>query len=232
MSADDEVVERVRALRAQGCTPKQIARTVGMSAARVTALVRVIAAEQAAADPFRLVGCWVNRRWSSGLTVAGPPEWSDVDVDRSDLDGGLASVARHERRNRVTVCGYLVDTYCLGVKNALGPRAMAADDLDAFVADYFDAHGEPPLLVGLDLVQHLVFGAVEYDRGLGFEPHPDFGQAAGHLGEWTPPSAITFGRDGQPLHVQGPRDNAASIISTLNRTVGQGNYHYFVQTRV
>lgn len=236
MSVNDEVVERVRALRAQGCTPKQIARTVGMSAARVTALVRVIAAEQAAADPFRLVGCWVNRRWSSGLTVAGPPEWSDADadVDGSELDGGLASVvvARQERRNRVTACGYLVDTYCLGVKNALGPRSMAAGDLDAFVADYFDAHGEPPLQVGLDLVQHLVFGAMEYARGLGFEPHPDFGPAAGHLGEWTPPSAITFGRDGQPLYVQGPRDNAASIIATLNRTVGQGNYHYVVQTRV
>ena len=37
MSTDDELVKRVRTLRAQGCTPKQIARTVGVPAARVTA---------------------------------------------------------------------------------------------------------------------------------------------------------------------------------------------------
>ena len=58
-----------------------------------------------------------NRQpWSGGLTVTGHPEWPDVDFDRSGLHGGLASVivARQERRQRVTVCGYLVDTYCLG----------------------------------------------------------------------------------------------------------------------
>jgi len=234
MSTDDELVERVRTLRAQGCTPKQIARTVGVPAARVTALVRAMAVEQAAADPHQLVGCWVSPRWSGGLTVTGHPEWPDVDFDRSELHGGLANVvvARQERRHRVTVCGYLVDTYCLGLKNTLGPRSMAAGDLDAFVAFYFDAHGEPALPVGLDLVQHLVFGGVEYARGLGFEPHPDVDLVAGHLGEWTPPSAITFGRHGQPLYVQGPRDNAASITATLNRTIGQGNYHYILQTHV
>jgi orotate phosphoribosyltransferase-like protein len=60
MSLDDELVERVRTLRVAGCTAKQIARTVGVPAARVTALVREIAAEQAAAQavdgPRPLVG--------------------------------------------------------------------------------------------------------------------------------------------------------------------------------
>jgi len=111
-------------------------------------------------------------------------EWPDVDFDRSGLHGGLAGVvvARQERRHRVTVCGFLVDTYCLGLKNTVGPRSMASGDLDAFVAYYFDAHGEPPLPVGLDLVQHLVFGAVEYARGLGFEPHPTSTWSLGILG--------------------------------------------------
>jgi hypothetical protein len=233
MSTDDDLVERVRTLRAQGCTPKQIARTVGVPAARVTALVRAVAVEQSAADPHRLVGCWMSTQWSAGLTIAGHPEWPDADFDRSELPGGLVGVvvARQERRHRVTVCGYLVDTYCLGLKNALPPRSIAAGDLDAFVADYFVAHGEPPLPVELDLVQHLVFGAIDYARGLGFEPHPDFALVAGQLGEWSPPSAITFGRNGKPLYIQGPRDNATSIIATLNRTVGQGNYDYVLQVR-
>jgi hypothetical protein len=234
VSLDEELAERMRALRASGCTAKQIARTVGVPTAKVTALVRAIAAEQAADGPGRLVGCWVSPEWSGGLTVAGHPEWPDVDFDRTALHGGLASVlvAREDRRRgRVEVCGYLVDTHCLGLKNTVGPRTMAAGALDAFVADYFEAHSGPPLPVGLDLVQHLVFGAIEYARSLGFEPHHDLDLVVNHLGEWTPPSAITFGRDGQPLYCQGPRDDPLSIMATLNRTIGQGNYHYVLQVR-
>lgn len=64
----------------------------------------------------------------------------------------------------------------------------------------------------LGLAQHLVFGAIEYARGLRFEPHPDFAACAGHLGNWEGPSAIGFGRDGRPLFVQGPYNEAAHII--------------------
>ena len=67
-------------MRAQGCTPKQIARAVGVPATRVTALVRVIAAEQAAVDLHRLIGCWVSPRWSGGLTLTGHPEWPEVSL--------------------------------------------------------------------------------------------------------------------------------------------------------
>jgi hypothetical protein len=59
---------------------------------------------------------------------------------------------------------------------------MAAGALDAFVADYFAAHDGPPLPVGLDLAQHLVFGAIEYARSLGFEPHRDLDLVVDHLG--------------------------------------------------
>ena len=84
---------------------------------------------------------------------------------------------------------------------------------------------------GWILVQHLVLGAIGYARTLGFEPHHDFDLVVDHLGEWSPPSTITFGYNGQPLYCQGPRDNAAALLATLNRTVGQGNYHYVLQAR-
>lgn len=230
---DDQLAESVRALRAQGCTPKQIARALGVPATRVTALVRALAAERAVTDPHRLIGCWISPRWSGGLTVTDHPEWPDIDYGPSEPAGGLVSilVAREQRANRVEVCGYLVDTHCLGVKNTVGPRSMTANALQPFIADYFDAHGEPPLQVGLDLVQHLVFGAIAYARSIGFEPATDFDLVAGHLGPWTPPSAITFGRHGQPLYVQGPRDNATAVMATLTRTVGKGNFHYVLQFR-
>jgi hypothetical protein len=137
-------------------------------------------------------------------------------------------VARRERPYRVSAAGYLVDTYCLGVKDALGPRSMSDSELPAFLRRFFAAFGGDtvPLKVPLELARHLVWGAVDHARRLGFEPHPDFAPVTGHLGTWDETSAITFGRDGVPYYVSGPHDNARAVIRTLTRTVGEGNFHY------
>jgi hypothetical protein len=71
-----------------------------------------------------------------------------------------------------------------------------------------------------------VFGAIEYARGLGFEPHSDFKACAGHLGEWQRPSMIGFGYQGKPLFIQGPNDDAARIMNTLNRKARPDGFHF------
>jgi hypothetical protein len=133
-------------------------------------------------------------------------------------------VAAERGGSKVSVCGYLVDVYCLGVKDALGPHGLDRRKLPGFVQQYFRTSDEPPLAVPVDLARHLVFGAVAYARELGFEPHPDFAAAAGHLEPWAGPSAISFGRNGKPFFMQGPYDDAASVMKTLGRSVGQGNF--------
>lgn len=100
--------------------------------------------------------------------------------------------------------------------------------LPEFVDRYFDAFAGAPVSAPVDLARHLVWGAVEYARGLGFEPHPDLRKAAGHLGTLTDPCAIGFGRDGMPVYVQGPHDDVDQILFTLDRTVGTGNYHFLI----
>jgi hypothetical protein len=79
--------------------------------------------------------------------------------------------------------------------------------------------------VNYALSRQLVFGAVAYARGLGFEPHPDFAQASGQLGEWDGVCDTTFVRDGVPVYIQGPHDDARKIMKTLRRKVGDGNFH-------
>ena len=71
-----ELLGRVRTLRAHGYAPKQIARALGVPPATVAPLVRAIAAaDQAGVGERTLVGCWVSPVWSQGLTVKGHPEW-------------------------------------------------------------------------------------------------------------------------------------------------------------
>ena len=45
-----------------------------------------------------------------------------------------------------------------------------------------------------------------------------------HLGSWTSPNTITFGKDGKPFYVFGFYDDPRSVIRTLERTVGHGNF--------
>lgn len=216
-SLDGHQLARLRELRAAGSSPKQIARTLGVRPAVVAPLIRKIAQEQADAQTEPpVVGCWVSPGWSDGLTVHDHDDWPDP-MPSSPATGGLASVlvARRDRPRRVSVCGYLVDVYFLGVKDVLGPRLMKEDDLPTFRRQYFDAFDDDGVEVPLELARHLVWGAVDFARGFGLAPAREFAAAAAHLGEWNGSSDITFGRDGEPLYVEGPFDDTARIVSAL-----------------
>jgi hypothetical protein len=136
-------------------------------------------------------------------------------------------VARHERASRATVCTYLVDVYCFGVKNTQGPQIMASSSVDTYSREFFGAFDTQPIAVPLTLAQHLVHGAVAYAKSLGFDPAADFIDTAPYLGgDSTAASPIRFGRDGKPLYISRPYDNPRAIIETLEATVGTGNYDY------
>lgn len=223
---DEELLCNVRALRAKGFSPKQIARSLGVRPAVVAPLVRTIAADNRADE--EQIDCWINAGWSAGLTVSGHPEWQDPGGDQAS---GLVTilVARKRRHRRdVGVCVYLLDVYCLGVKNALGPERLDDDGLREFTRQIFSGYDKPPISAPIELARQLVFGAVEYARALGFEPHPDFETARAHLGPWSGPNSITFGCNGKPTYVQGPYDNPEHVIRTLRRAVGRNGFHYTV----
>lgn len=230
MSAED-VKDQVRALREKGSTPKEIARATGLRPAEVTRLLRIMATE---VDPRgrAVVGCWFNPGWSAGLTVEGRPGWplEDAAGFSEETPGGLvmALVARDAGRRRVSVCAYLVDVFCLGVKNVREPEVMDAGKLPEFVRAYYSAFGVRPLEVPIDLARHVVFGAVDYARTLGFEPDPAFDAVSDHLGEWTGPAAVTFGMDGRPFYLQGPHDNSSKVLNTLRSSVGDGNFQFTI----
>lgn len=226
-------------LRGEGKSPKQIARALGVAPSIVAPLVRAAAAQaRASAGPPPVVGCWVSAGWSRGIAVDPSRGWVDTAPSTEgaeELAGGLVSVlvARRHRWDRVSVCGYLVDVYCLGVKNASGPDIKTEVALSRFVPEYYAAYPAGGQDAPIDLAADIVFGAVGYARSLGFEPHPDFAQSAGHLGAWTGSSAITFGRNGKPFYQSGPYDNPHKIIETLESTVGPSPaYDYLVANRM
>ncbi|MGI8806844.1 MAG: helix-turn-helix domain-containing protein [Acidimicrobiales bacterium] len=225
---DIEQLARARTLRNQGCTPKQVARALGLASADAARLVRQVARDDAARAPEPPVaGCWVSPGWSGGLTA--PTDWSDA-ATPDGVGNGLVTVlvARNHRPGKVAVGVYLVDVFCLGVKDTLGPRVIDDFDLRGFVRTCFLAYEAPPLMASIEMARELVLGSVDYARGLGFEPHPDFERTTGHLGVGRPTGAVKFGREGKPHFVQGIRDNPTRILATLERAVGEGNFNFLV----
>jgi hypothetical protein len=216
-----QLLDQVRQLRGEGKTPKQIARALGMTPSAVAPLIRAIAAQSAAATPPQLIGCWINTDWSQGLSVDPAHGWQDQPPS-PDNTGGLVSVliARRHRFDKVSMCGYLTDVYCLGVKNVIGPEITEELALRQFLPTYYTAYPHGWQDAPIELAQHLVFGAIAYARSLGFEPHATFTHAADHLGVWEGPSAITFGRNGKPFYLSGPHDNPRKVIKTLEHAVG------------
>jgi hypothetical protein len=229
MMLEDDLRRRVRELRAAGRSPKQIARALGVGPATIAPLVRAMARQDAATQQEpSVVGCWVSPGWSTALTIDKHEDWPDVAIPDGGPEGvACVVVARRHRPPRVSVCGYLLDVYCLGVKNALGPQIMNERDLPAFLRRFFTPFDEvsAPLAAPLELARHLVCGAVDYAAKLGFEPAPDFEFVAGHLGSWQETSAITFGCHGVPFYVAGPFDDPARVVRALTSSVGEGNFH-------
>ena len=222
---DQELLDEVRRRRAAGASPKDIARSLGVRPARVEPLVRRLAAEAPAPARDELVGCWISPGWSRDLLVRSREGWDDIDLGAAGPGGvALVLVARAGRRDDVRVCGYLVDTFCLGVKNALGPRRMRRRELPGFVRIYFEAFPAPALPAPLELAQHVVHGAVAFAAGLGLDPHPDFEPVREQLGELTEPCAITFGQQGRPLYVAGPYDDSIAIMRAIKAAVGSDGF--------
>lgn len=225
-----DLATRVRELRALRYTPREIATVLGIGKAEATRLVRAAAADEQ--DQAREPSCWVSPGWSHGLRIDDRLAWPrDREPGPERSGSGLAVVllAEPEPHSRVSTCCFLVDTWCLGVKNTLPSQSMSVRRFAAHRADVFAPWSCEGTSVALELGRHLVLGAVQFARTLGFEPHRDFTRAQPALGGLDEPCAIEFGRDGMPFYVNGPDDDAESVLAALERTVGPGGYHYSVQ---
>ncbi|MBI4235370.1 hypothetical protein HY604_03665 [Candidatus Peregrinibacteria bacterium] len=64
----------------------------------------------------------------------------------------------------------------------------------------------------------IVFGAVDYAKNLGFEPHFDFRKMRGFIEADKPyETKHKFGKDGKPFYVEGPDDDVEEIMQILEK---------------
>ncbi|HEU5115621.1 MAG TPA: hypothetical protein VFT74_02990, partial [Isosphaeraceae bacterium] len=135
---------------------------------------------------------------------------------------GYTLISRHEPKGGLIYASYLVDVYCLGVKNAFWDAGTNGD----FKEMLQNLEGSQPMeRVSPACLAKMVKGAVEFAASFGFRPHPDFRHAglllAGiDVGECA--EEFTFGKDGKPFYIRGPYETPAQANAILERIKAAG----------
>lgn len=163
------------------------------------------------ARSYPIEGCWIMPGWE---------------------EGGMAVivVARRQPNGNIVYGTYLVDYYCLGLKDTFFNADIPAGHFRREILPEI-MQGNEPQEISPALAHEIIYGAIEYAEQYGFRPHRDYRRSQYIL---DPPDvhprtgAIQFGFEGQPLFISGPYDNIDAVLRQLDRTAGEGNYNFMV----
>jgi hypothetical protein len=241
MEADQ--IQEISRLRSLNLSPKEIARSLKLRPAEVKEILQqqamALELERAASGVIEpLYKCMVNESGAmlvdhhfptDSIAPLAPKAITSGASEAIEPQGFAQVFVARTHKQQLSVCSYLVDYWCLGVKNALGPKKMSKIDYEAMLQSTSQRFHENIVEISLEQAQAIVFGGVDYAAKLGFEPHPDFAAAQPHLG-LRPDTllSIEFGKDGKPFYMDGPYDNPSKIIAKLNQSVGAGNYDFIM----
>jgi hypothetical protein len=159
-----------------------------------------------------------------------PIAFSDAGMFEAGI--GQVVIARYKAGDRVELGVFLVDIFCLGVKNAFFTQCDEAE-LEAILQRLFN-NDRPVEEHSGAWGRKLVEGALEYARKLGFAPHRDYKKAARVMGGIDPktcPETFVFGKEGKPMFIAGPNENEARcqlILSVLTKKCGKDGFHYLM----
>lgn len=144
---------------------------------------------------------------------------------------GNLFISRQLESGKLAIGAFLVDTYCLGVKDVF-VRIVTPFEYDQFVEGM--RMQESPQPVTPACFRKLIEDSVAYAQSVGLAPHPDYTDAQLIFGDIDPAECteqFEFGKDGKPFYVNGPNDTLArqkQILQTLEQHCGPGGYDYLM----
>ncbi len=142
---------------------------------------------------------------------------------------GMVILIRKIGPHRAVLAGFLVDAYCLGVKDAFFREIDEAE-----IETLFDGleTAAPFEAVDPSYARKLLRDAVAYGRSLGLEPHADYAAVEPLFGDVAADACevqFEFGFQGKSLYVPGPTESPTQIrrrVDRLRRRLGDDGFQF------
>jgi hypothetical protein len=150
-----------------------------------------------------------------------------------DLGCGYLIVSRFKADGRVEAGIFLLDVFCLGVKDAVYHQLSSITEYQEGIVDRFFPDGDA-LQMTPEAARKLAEEAISYARGLGFAPRADYKKASRVFGGIIAADCdeqFVFGKNDKPFYFQGPSESPACverILRVLQARCGEGGYHYTI----
>jgi hypothetical protein len=166
----------------------------------------------------------------SEMAVRAPILDCYISEDVWDQGLGYVIISRQLPDLRVAFASFMVDRYCLGVKDTFA-RIATKGDYEEDLIEQLESRFEL-IKVTPATARRLVEDAVAYAQRLGLSPHPDYRRSQAIFGDIDPQAAaevFEMGMDGKPHFIAGPYDTpdrCFRILSILEDTCGAGNFHF------
>jgi hypothetical protein len=162
-----------------------------------------------AARKLPILSCLVNEGWD-------------------EMGMAVVIITRVRPKGTYVIGTYIVDTFCLGVKDTGWWCDVDAEHLEnlqnGMQLDFTE--------IEKDVALNIIYGGIRYAKQFDFQPHKDFTAVTQYILD--PFSSVedlelTFGKDGKPCYVQGPHDKPLSITQKLERKVGKDGFQVISQ---
>jgi hypothetical protein len=144
-----------------------------------------------------------------------------------EIGMGTLVLARGATRIHVEFSSFLLDTFCLGIKDVM----FESVDGEVF-EDYMEATEAESPMVDVDpaCARKLLRDLAAWSQSIGFAPHRDFAAVERIFGDVSADASdavFRFGRDGKPVYIPGPSDSAPLIqrrIAQLQKHLGDDGF--------
>jgi hypothetical protein len=169
--------------------------------------------------------------WQMAQAANGPIHECLVPGNLFELGIGNLAFSRRLPDGNITLAMFLLDVFCLGVKNAFFVT-VAKGEYDQRMRGWPPPERPQPMPPAC--FRKLVEGGVAYARELGFNPHVDYDvarQIFGNVEASTCPTQFEYGHAGKPLYCSGPNETpseAWAIVEQLKRRLGEGNFEFLI----
>ncbi|MFH1160254.1 MAG: hypothetical protein V1733_04825 [bacterium] len=161
--------------------------------------------------------CYINDNWKES-------GYATILVTRIHINGN------------VTHGAYMVDLYCLGVKDSFWKFNEHPKDFHEFLdkQQRENDYGIRMRKVDYPLVHNIIYGAIAFAEESGFHPHKSFDLPKNILEEDTDRIKLidlTFGYKGKPLYISSPENPSEKnrVLPHLEKRLGHGNFHFITE---